>query len=100
MQHSTGANLFDTHPAQGVAIFQIDANFGSTAGMAELLLQSHDGEIPAARPAEGLEAMVGARAEGSGRDRGFAGVEGWTAGGSRAIRGQGGKACCEGSRKT
>jgi alpha-L-fucosidase 2 len=45
IQHSTGANLFDTHPAQGGAIFQIDGNFGSTAGMAELLLQSHDGEI-------------------------------------------------------
>ena len=45
MEHSTGANLFDTHPAKGGAIFQIDGNFGATAGMAELLLQSHDGEI-------------------------------------------------------
>jgi alpha-L-fucosidase 2 len=45
MEHSTGANLFDTHPAEGGAIFQIDGNFGATAGMAELLLQSHDGEI-------------------------------------------------------
>ena len=45
IQHSTGANLFDTHPQAGGAIFQIDGNFGSTAGMAELLLQSHDGEI-------------------------------------------------------
>jgi alpha-L-fucosidase 2 len=45
MQHSTNMNLFDTHPAGKTSIFQIDGNFGTTAAIAEMLMQSHTGTI-------------------------------------------------------
>lgn len=45
MQHSTNRNMFDTHPAGKTSIFQIDGNFGATAAIAEMLLQSHEGVI-------------------------------------------------------
>ena len=71
LRQSTYPNLFDGHPSfetDGHSMFQIDGNFGAAAGIAEMLLQSHEGLIrllPALPPAwpagrvEGLKVRGG-----------------------------------------
>ena len=70
LERTTLYNLFDTHPRKGgnTICFQLEGNMGATAGMAEMLMQSHEGyiHILPAKPKNWKEGYIkGLRARGA-----------------------------------
>lgn len=66
MAHQVSNNLFDIHPPDR---FQIDGNFGAPAGIAEMLIQSHEPQrirlLPALPPAWPQGQVSGLKARGN-----------------------------------
>lgn len=94
LNEQSSATLMDLHPMGTGAVFQIDGNFGGAAGIAELLVQSHDDAIallPALPPGwptgqvRGLRARGGHRVDVRWRNHALEGAEIHSAGGAVVV---------------